>query len=161
MLILWIHKYLILITMTSKVIEGHKISSNFSVNPTLSHWWFPLQIVWISLSLFLSQKISFLLHLVQIYVSFLPCYCLKASETNFYVFSICWNLHLFPQVFWKIIGWNLLISNRKNYVYTTQGKEWLSEVCGHHFLSKIMTSYLSLSCVPLGSGNIISSHKRM
>ena len=35
MLILWIHKYLIQISMTSKVIKGHKSSFNFSVNPTL------------------------------------------------------------------------------------------------------------------------------
>ena len=35
MLILLIRKYFILISMTSKVIEGHKSSSNFSVIPTL------------------------------------------------------------------------------------------------------------------------------
>ena len=34
-LILRMRKYFTLISMTSKVIEGHKSSSNFSVNPTL------------------------------------------------------------------------------------------------------------------------------
>ena len=34
--ILWIRKYFIWISMTLKVIEGNKSSSNFSVNPTLS-----------------------------------------------------------------------------------------------------------------------------
>ena len=35
MLMLCIHKYFIYISMTSKVIEGHKSLSNFSINPTI------------------------------------------------------------------------------------------------------------------------------
>ena len=45
MVILWIHKYFIWISMTLKVIEGHKISSYFSINPTLPHLCFSLQIM--------------------------------------------------------------------------------------------------------------------
>ena len=62
--------------MTSKVIEGHKSSSNFSMNPTLPSLDGPLMLpapncvdisLSFSLSLFLSPKVPLLLLLMQIY----------------------------------------------------------------------------------------------
>ena len=54
-------------SMTSKVIEGHKSSSNFSVNPTLplmdGPFMLPSQIVCISLNLVLYSPLFLLLSL--------------------------------------------------------------------------------------------------
>ena len=65
-----------IISMTSKVIEGHKCSSNFTLTQPfpywMVHWCFLLQIMWISL--FLSPKVPLLLHLVQIYGRFCACF---------------------------------------------------------------------------------------
>ena len=65
MLMLWICKYFIFISMTSKVIEGHKSLSNFSVNPTLLLLDGPLMLPspnYMDLSLYLSFSLT--LHLV-------------------------------------------------------------------------------------------------
>ena len=62
MLILWIRKYSIYVSMTSKVIEGYKIISNFVVNPTLAlldgPLMFPSLLLFISFSLPLSFSYS-------------------------------------------------------------------------------------------------------
>ena len=64
MLILWIRKYFILISMTSMVIEGHKSSSKFNVNQTLPLLDGPLMLpppncVDLSLSISFSLPLSF------------------------------------------------------------------------------------------------------
>ena len=64
MLILWISKYFIQICMPSKVIEGHKSSSNFSINPTLPLLDGPFMLpspncVDLSLSILFSLSLSF------------------------------------------------------------------------------------------------------
>ena len=75
------------LSMTLKVIEGHKSSFNFD---------FPPQIVWISLSLFLSLKVPLLLHLMQIYWRFLPCFPNTCCDVNV-LFLILYNI-------WAIIA---------------------------------------------------------
>ena len=59
MLILWIRKYSIYVSMTSKVIEGHKIISNLSVNPTLPLLDGPLMLPALLLFISFSLPLSF------------------------------------------------------------------------------------------------------
>ena len=89
MLTLWIRKYFIWISMTSTIIEGHKSSSNFSVNPTLpllngSLLLPPLNCV--DLSLYLSLTIHLTLHLSSSYSHsiFLSISLFCSMQTLFY-----------------------------------------------------------------------------
>ena len=86
-----IGKYIFFLSMTSKVIEGHKSSSNFSVHPTLPLLDGPLMPLVcgsfspslshsLSLFLFLSPKVPLLLLLMQIYRRFRPCFELKRQK---------------------------------------------------------------------------------
>ena len=99
MLILWIHKCFIWISMTSKVIEGLKSSSNFSVNTTLPLLdrllMLPPPNCWdLSLSISFSLPLSFSYSLslyIALYFPLLPC---KNWSKHSKMFFICISMIL-------------------------------------------------------------------
>ena len=103
-LIIWIRKYFILISITLKVIEGPKSSYNFSVNPTLPLMDGPLMLPHeLCAFLFFSLSISFS---IPLYFSYSFSISLSTSlfcsmQTFFYV---AWFLMIFRSnynlVFW-------------------------------------------------------------
>ena len=98
-LILWMHKYFTLISMTSKVIQGHKSSSNFCVNPTLPLMDGPLmspsQIVCISLSLTLHLVLYFSYPLSISLSTSLFCSMQTFLKVTWGHFYVAWFLMIF------------------------------------------------------------------
>ena len=125
MLILWICKYFISIIMTSKAIEGHKSSSNFSFNTTLPYWmvrWcFPLQILCISLSLTFYLVLSSILFLfpslyltLSLSLSFAPC--IIYLHTGQYVLKVYMRQLLCCVIFKNSqISWSNYIIDLRSY----------------------------------------------
>ena len=118
MLILWIRKYFIQISMISKVIEGHKSSSILPLTQPFPYWivrWFPfpLQIVCISLSLSHSPSRSLFFSLsltLSLSSSFALC---KHLSTQKYDLKghirphLCRVIFKNSQIFWSNYNLNL------------------------------------------------------
>ena len=120
MLMLWIRKYFILKSMTSKVIEGLK-SSFLALT---QRWCFPLQIVWISLSLSIlfSLPLSFSRSLsISLSISlFCSMQTLIYTQRNvFHIMKYDLNGHIYVAWFLKFSDLLIKLQRWLTFLWTT------------------------------------------